>query len=78
MDTNQFNSAFWLTMSGIILSAVASVGYYMSKSKCVECNVCWGLVIIKRDVEAENKCEELELENGISPLLQQQSSLRHP
>ena len=80
MDTNQFGSAFWLTMSGILMSALGAVGYYMAKSKCVECRVCWGLVSIRRDVQAENDCEQIELEHGINPQspLMNQSSLGHP
>ena len=66
MDTNQYNSGFWLTIAGMIMSGFGAAGYYALKSKCVECSLCWGMVVVKRDVLAENQAEEMELENGVA------------
>lgn len=35
------------------------------KSKCIDINICCGLISIKRDVEAEIKADNKDLENGI-------------
>lgn len=38
---------------------------YGFKSKCTDVNMCFGLLNIKRDVNAEIEEEKMELENGI-------------
>lgn len=38
---------------------------YSLKSKCSDVSVCFGLLKVKRDTEAELKAEERELELGI-------------
>jgi hypothetical protein len=37
------------------------------KSKCKECNVCWGAVTIVRDIEREIQEEKMLLDEGINP-----------
>jgi len=37
---------------------------YGFKSKCSDVGLCYGLITIKRDVEAELKEQELELSSG--------------
>jgi hypothetical protein len=66
MDTTQFNSAFWITITGMVLSFGTGIGIYFLKSKCTTCSFCFGLVKIERDVLAENNEEQMELENQIS------------
>ena len=71
MDTNQFGGSFWITVVGLILSFFGGVGVYCLKSKCKTCTLCWGMVVIERDVDAENEQEQMELENGVNPFPQQ-------
>ena len=66
MNENQFGGSFWITITGLLLSGFGAAGYYALKSKCIECSLCWGAIVIKRDVLAENQAEEMELENGIA------------
>jgi hypothetical protein len=66
MDSNEFNSAFWLTITGVLTAFISGSLVYAIKSKCSKCNFCYGLINIERNVEIEEKIEELELERGIS------------
>jgi hypothetical protein len=66
MDATQFNSAFWITITGMVLSFGTGLSIYFLKSKCTTCSFCFGLVKIERDVLAENDEEKMELENQIS------------
>jgi hypothetical protein len=65
MDSNQFNSGFWLTLVGLLVSAIGASGFYCLKSKCVKCTVCYGLIVLERNVTAENEAENMEIEAGI-------------
>ena len=55
-----FWNSFMVTMSGIILALIA-VAY---KSKCRQINCCCGLLAIDRDVEAEEKIDEIEVQHN--------------
>ena len=66
MDSNEFNGAFWLTITGVLTAFISGALVYAVKSKCSKCNICFGLINIERNVEIEEKIEELELERGIS------------
>jgi hypothetical protein len=61
MDTSVFDAVFWsffiTTMVGFILK-LSSMAY---KSKCKNCDICFGLIRIVRDVEAEEKETEFRL-----------------
>ena len=65
MNTVEFNSTFWITMTGLVLSFLGGTGIYFLKSKCVKCSLCFGCIEIERDADAENEEEKMELENGI-------------
>ena len=65
MDTSTFDATFWITITGLVLSFLGGTGIYFLKSKCVKCSLCWGLVEVERDADAENNEEKMELENGI-------------
>ncbi len=60
-------------MDSTLIYAIATLGFgflalvvkYGFKSKCSDVKLCCGLIRIKRDTEAENRCEEKELELGI-------------
>ena len=66
MDTSTFDATFWITMTGLVLSFLGGTGIYFLKSKCVKCSLCWGLVEVERDADAENNEEKMELENGVN------------
>ena len=66
MDTNQFNAGFWISFVGLILSFAGILLIYCLKSKCKKCSICFGLIQIERDVNAENEEEKMEIENGIN------------
>ena len=67
MDSKEFNGTFWLSLVGILVGFVSGGLVYAIKSKCSKCSMCYGLISIERNVEIEEKFEELELEKGISP-----------
>jgi len=66
MNTSEFGGTFWLSALGIITAFISGALVYAIKSKCIECNICWGILTIKRDVNAELQEEKLEIENGIN------------
>lgn len=65
MDTNTFDSTFWLSITTIIISFLSGVVVFCLKSKCKDCSVCYGLVQVSRDVELEVEEEKNEIEHGI-------------
>ena len=71
MDTNQFGGSFWITIAGLILTFIGTIATYCLKSKCKSCSICFGLIQVIRDVQAEIVEERLEIENGINPFLSQ-------
>ena len=66
-DTNEFNSTFWLSALGIITAFISGALVYAIKSKCIQCDLCFGAISIKRDVRAEIEEEKFEIENWINP-----------
>jgi hypothetical protein len=67
MDTTQFGGTFWITIGGMTLGFLATVGVYCLKAKCNQVTLCWGLIKIKRDVNAEIRENAHELDHGINP-----------
>jgi hypothetical protein len=67
IDTKEFNGTFWLSCLGIMTAFISGALVYAIKSRCIECNLCFGLIQIKRDVNAELQEEKFEIENGINP-----------
>jgi len=66
MDTKEFNGTFWLSALGIVTAFLSGALVYAIKSKCIECNLCFGLINVKRDVRTELEEEKLEIENGVN------------
>ena len=66
MDTAEFNATFWITITGLIITFLGSISVYCLKSKCKNCQICFGLIKIERDVISELKEEEMELNKGIN------------
>jgi len=67
MDTTQFGGTFWITISGMTLGFLATTGIYCLKAKCNQVSLCWGLIKVKRDVNAEVRENTEEMEHGINP-----------
>jgi hypothetical protein len=68
MDTTQFNGGFFLTISGIIITFLTFTLRMCLMSKCKTCSLCFGIIKIERDIEAELQEEKLQIENNINPL----------
>jgi hypothetical protein len=67
MDTTQFGGTFWITISGMTLGFLATAGIYCLKAKCNQVSLCWGLIKVKRDVNAEVRENTEEMEHGMNP-----------
>ena len=67
MDTKEFGGTFWLSALGIITAFISGALVYAIKSKCVQCDLCYGIITVKRDVRTELEEEKLEIEHGINP-----------
>ena len=65
MDTTEFDGTFWLSALGIITAFISGALIYAFRSKCIECNLCFGLISVERDVKAEIEEEKFSIENGI-------------
>ena len=50
---DQFNSSFWLSVTGLIIGSIATCFAYCYKSKCSHIKLCGGLIDVMRDIEAE-------------------------
>lgn len=73
-----FSESFYISIITMITGVLALCIRYCLKSKCNDVNVCFGLVQITRDVNAEIATEEKELElqaqgTTTSPRLTQES-----
>jgi hypothetical protein len=53
MDTTQFNGTFFITMAGIIVGFLGLIVKVCLKSKCKTRSLCFGLVKLDRDIQAE-------------------------
>jgi hypothetical protein len=70
MNENQFGGSFWITITGLLLTFIGTIATFCLKSKCKSCSICFGLIKVERDVQAEIDEERLEIENGINPFQQ--------
>jgi hypothetical protein len=59
----EFTGVFWLSLAGIITASFSVCLGYALKSKCTETNLCFGILRIKRDVQAELEEEKMELDH---------------
>ena len=67
MNSIEFGSTFWISMVGLIIGFLGVVIKFCLKSKCKTCSLCFGLIKIERDIDAENKEELMELDHNINP-----------
>jgi hypothetical protein len=63
---NTFDATFWLSLSTALIAGLGVCLGYMFKSKCKSTNICWGMVVIERDVEAEVQEDTNDIERGLS------------
>ena len=73
MNETEFGSAFWITITGLLLTFMGTIATYCLKSKCKSCSLCCGAIIVDRDVQTELEEEKMEIEHGIKPLGQETS-----
>ena len=66
-DWDNFNSVFWLSLSAAAFGFFGIALRYCIKSKCSDCSLCFGMIVVKRDTQAELHESECELEHGIRP-----------
>jgi hypothetical protein len=66
MNSDEFGSTFWLTLTGVISAFISGALVYAIKSKCSRCSVCFGLIDIHRDVALEVEEQKFEIEKGLN------------
>lgn len=57
MNTNTFDSVFWISFITITTGMILKLASMCQKSKCKECSVCGGRIKIIRDIDAETEIE---------------------
>jgi hypothetical protein len=62
-----FDATFWLSLSVGIFGFMGILLRYCIKSKCTDCNLCFGLIQVRRDTQAELEESEFEIEHGVQP-----------
>ena len=73
--SQQFDGTFWLSLVGILVGFITGTLVYAIKSKCSKCSLCFGLINIERNVEAELEEEKFEIEHGINPFTNQETKI---
>ena len=58
----EFNSSFWLSITGLVLGSVGACFAYCYKSKCTHIKLCGGLIDVIRNIDAELE----DAESGIN------------
>ena len=64
MDTETFDGVFFSFLITSIIGCILGVVRVFYKSKCKKCSICG--IIIERDVETEEKIDELEIQRSKS------------
>jgi predicted RNA-binding protein with PUA-like domain len=60
---SEFNSGFFLSITGLVLGSFATCVGYFYRSKCTSIKIC-GIIDVIRDVEAElDDTENIQLQN---------------
>jgi hypothetical protein len=62
---DNLDSAFLLTMATLVFGFLGVSVRLCLKSKCDDCSICFGLIQIHRNVDAELQEEKIEIENNI-------------
>ena len=64
---SDFNSTFILAIAGIGTAFLSGLVVYCIKSKCSKFEICYGMMRVERNVQAELDEEKIEIENGLKP-----------
>ena len=64
-----FNSGFWLSLTALIFAFFGVAIKACYTSKCKKCSVCFGLVEINRDIDAEEKSDLLRSDSSKSGMI---------
>ena len=67
MDNSTFNAVFFLSLGTMIFAFGALLLKYGLQSRCIKCSICYGLIAVERDPQAENVELQDQLEHGINP-----------
>ena len=62
MNPNVFDSVFWISFVTIVSGMILKLASMCYKSRCKEVKLCGGRMTCIRDTEAEEKFDELELQ----------------
>ena len=65
MDEESFDAVFFLTVIGAIVGLIGVCMKTLFKSKCSNVRLCCGLINVQRDVNAEERINEFNIENGV-------------
>ena len=58
------DSAFWISIATLVITAYRFSLSQIYKSKCVNFKICWGLINVNRDVAVEARIDEKALDVG--------------
>lgn len=61
LPTNDLNSVFWLSGATMLFAFFGVLAKYSYKSKCKDFRLCFGLIQVSRDTEAEKEEDIIEL-----------------
>jgi hypothetical protein len=64
MDTATFDAVFFSFLITSVIGCILGLSRVVYKSKCKKCSLCG--IIIERDVELEEKVDELEIQRSKS------------
>jgi len=67
MNEEVFDSVFWITITGLVISFCLGIINVCLKSKCQNTSLCWGMVEVKRNIQGEIAEQKEELEHNINP-----------
>jgi hypothetical protein len=72
------DGVFFLTIATMAVGFFGLAIRYCLQSRCTECTICYGLLVVKRDAQAENTELREQLAHGINPTSPSPPSPRRP
>jgi hypothetical protein len=70
-DFYEFGSTFWLSLGTLIFGFGGACLAYGLRSKCSSIKLCYGLIDVTRDIDAEVELEQTVEQSPITPTLEQ-------
>ena len=61
---NVYDGVFFISLATLFFGCLTLTIKTCYKSKCKTCNICGGLLHIERDIENEEKIDEITLDHG--------------